>query len=307
MVDVGTPVAPARVAAELTDRTVIARFKDLEVHLVCAHEARATMDEIGRIREIEFRAAGAGRNVARDIDSFDTDFPWYVQLVSWDPAERQIVALYRAIRCSWALRHAGLQALRTSGLFQFSDEFIRDYLSRSVELGRSVVNRTARRALQGLFSIWTGLGAMTREWPDVDYFFGNVSLYRSLPQHAVAAIVDYLRRYHSANPGLVTARYPALPATAELPKEGLSQAAALERLLATAGREGWSFPPILLSYLKAHSGLMWFDAAMDRDFGGAIEVAIAVPTRGVSPRTVKRFVDPYTSMNPRRFILPERP
>ncbi len=308
MVEITPAGDPRRIALELTEDTRVARFKDLEIHLVTAGEAPAAMDEIGRIREREFRKVGAGRNVARDIDSFDTGWPWYSQLISWDPLERQIVAVYRAIHCSWAMRHGGLDALRTSRLFRFSEPFVREYLARSVELGRSVVNQEARRALQGLFSIWTGLGAMTREWPDVGYLFGNVSLYRSLPPDAVARITGYLFRHHRAEAGLVVGRIPyQAPRVDRHESPETTAAEALEAVQREAGRAGWGFPPILLSYLKAHPGMLAFDAAVDADFGDAVEVAIAVPINGLNPRTVLRFLDPYESTNPSRFVLPEAP
>lgn len=308
------------VAEELGSDTRIATFKDLEIHLFSAREAPAAMDEIGRIREREFRAAGAGRGGDRDLDTFDTRWPWYSQLVSWDPEHREIVALYRAIHCGWALRHGGLSALRTSGLFSFSDRFVADYLQHAVELGRSVVNRDAHRAIQGLFSIWTGLGAMTREWADLAWFFGNVSLYRSLPDGAIDAILEYLYRYHRAEPGLVTARVPVDPVgtgrnpdaqKSDLPQPAdardADQPRAFQDLQDRAAAEGWLLPPILVSYLKANPNLIAFDTAEDSDFGNALEVAIAVPIEGVSQRTIKRFIAPYQSINPGRFQLPEAP
>lgn len=314
----GSKVAGNRIARELRGTTLIAHFKDLEVHLINAGEAPATMEEIGRIRELEFRAVGAGRGGELDLDPFDTQWPPYSQLVSWDPEEQEIVALYRAIHCGWALRQGGLPALRTAGLFHFSPRFRAEMLEYSVELGRSVVNQGAKRALAGLFSVWTGLGAITREWPDIRYFFGNVSLYRTLPESAVEALLDYLFRYHAAEPGLVRARKPPVmpaggartgimdddvPARNDQPRAG--QPRALEDLQERAAREGWTVPPILLSYVKAHPGMLAFDVAEDDDFGGALEVAIAVPVAGVSARTVKRFIEPYRSINPSRFLLPE--
>ncbi len=289
------------IAAELTAATMVARFRELEIHLVAAREAPATMEEIGRIREREFVAVGAGRGGEMDLDRYDSQWPWYLQLVSWDPEEEQIVAMYRAIHCGWALQHGGLQALRTAELFRFSDHFRSEYLQYAVELGRSVVNRNARRALAGLFSVWTGLGALMREWTDIRYFFGNVSLYRTLPGEAVAAILGYLFAHHRGETGLVTAHRPVtLAPPPTIP-------GSLEELQTLAGEKGWTVPPILLSYLKAHPGMLAFDVAEDDDFGGALEVAIAVPTTGITPRTMSRFIDPYRSVNSERFNLPQSP
>ncbi len=293
---------------ELTDTTLVARFRELEVHLVHGPEAPATLEEIGRIREYEYRRVGAGRGGFVDLDRHDTQWPWYSQLVSWDPEHREIVAMYRAIRCRWALQHGGLDALRTSALFSYSDEFVSEYLEHSVELGRSVVNSDAHRAISGLFSVWVGLGAMVNEWREVGYFFGNISLYRTLPDAAVDAIVDYLVRFHSAPPGLVMARVPTgrwrtRKESGDPDAHGSPSAAeAFAALQAEAKEAGWSVPPILLSYLKAHPGMFAFDIASDDDFGGALEVAIAVPVAGLSSRTVNRFIAPYQSVNPSRFL-----
>src|SRR6056297_3653849 len=117
---------------ELTAKTMIARFRELEVHLVHGPEAPATLEEIGRIREFAYRRVGAGRGGFVDLDRPDTQWPWYSHRASWDPEYREIVALYRAIRCGWAIENGGLAALRPSELFSFSDEFVSEYLSRSV-------------------------------------------------------------------------------------------------------------------------------------------------------------------------------
>jgi len=311
-----TPTRETRsgeIVNELTGKTMIARFRELEVHLVHGPEAPATLEEIGRIREYEYRRVGAGRGGFVDLDRHDTRWPWYSQLVSWDPEHREIVAMYRAIRCGWALQHGGLDALRTSTLFTYSDEFVSEYLEHSVELGRSVVNSDAHRAISGLFSVWVGLGAMTNEWTEVDYFFGNISLYRTLSDAAVEAIVDYLVRFHSAPSGLVTARVPTgrwrtRRASGDSDTNSSTSAGeSFAALQAEAREAGWSVPPILLSYLKAHPGMLAFDIASDDDFGGALEVAIAVPVAGLSSRTVDRFVTPYESVNPSRFLPAEMP
>lgn len=300
---------PQAIARELTVSTQIAEFRGLQIHLLDGPECPSTLAEIGRIREQEYRRVGAGRGAERDIDRFDLKWPWYRQLVSWDPQNSEVVAAYRAIRCDWALTHGGTAALRTSELFEFDDRFISDYLTDAVELGRSVVNAQARKAVSGLFSVWVGLGALVREWPQIRYFFGNVSLYRSLPQPVSWAIVAYLLHHHRRPELLVQARQPLewVRDILALRRSDTSVPQSFDALQTAVASAGGTVPPILVSYAKAHSAMLAFDVAEDGDFGSAFEIAIAIPVEGLSERTVERFITPYTSTNPRRFDLPDAP
>lgn len=303
MVEIREPVPSDVLRGELGDATRIALFRDVEVHLFAAHEAPQTMQEIGRIRELLYREVGAGRNVAADIDSRDLEWPWYSQMVSFDREHGEIVAMYRLIHCGWAIRHAGAHALRTSTLFRFSERFQVEQLPFLCELGRSVVNRYAVRAVQGLFSVWTGLGALIREWPDLHGFFGNVSVYGDVSEHQLSLLLSYLYARHGDSDNRVTVRDDkhGVAWEAQLPAPS-----SLEELLECASRENFTVPPILVSYLKASPALVAFDTAIDPDFGDAREIAILVPTRGLTTKMRRRIVDPYESRNPGRFVLPER-
>src|SRR5690606_37462802 len=52
----------------------------------------AVMREIGRLREISFRAVAEGSGRRRDLDAFDTH---YEHLVLWDEQEWEIAGAYR--------------------------------------------------------------------------------------------------------------------------------------------------------------------------------------------------------------------
>ena len=43
-----------------------------DIYIITAHDAPNVMREIGRLREIAFRAAGGGTGKSMDIDEFDT-------------------------------------------------------------------------------------------------------------------------------------------------------------------------------------------------------------------------------------------
>ena len=64
--------------------------------------------EVGRLREIAFRAAGGGTGEEADIDGEDRAEGGYHQLIVWDPAAQEIVGGYRFI----VLRRAGSRISR---------------------------------------------------------------------------------------------------------------------------------------------------------------------------------------------------
>ena len=307
------PVPASALAAELRPRTLIRSYKGLEVHVTTAGESPSVMAEIGRIREREYRAVGAGRGAERDLDDHDTGSVCYKQMVAWDPEERELVAMYRFTFGADALEAGDLSRLRTAGLFEFSNGFTADYLPWSVELGRSVVNREAKRAIVGLFVVWAGLGALVAEYPQLRYFFGNVSIYSDWPAPAVDTLLAYLYEHHGGPDALITARPAAAYRSRAVDDarqrlyRGLAAPEARERLLAELGAHGLAPPPILLSYLRATDAMAVFDTARDADFGGALETALWVPTHDLTPKTRHRFIDNYEAENPealRRF-LPE--
>ena len=54
------------------------------------------LKEIGRVRELTFRAAGGGTGKAFDLDEFDLIENCYKQLIVWNPADKEIVGGYRS-------------------------------------------------------------------------------------------------------------------------------------------------------------------------------------------------------------------
>ena len=77
------PSAKRCCAASLLLRSCSARptKSHNDIYVVTAHNAPNVMREIGRLREIAFRAAGGGTGKAVDIDEFDTSDNCYKQLI----------------------------------------------------------------------------------------------------------------------------------------------------------------------------------------------------------------------------------
>ena len=287
---------PAALLGELTPDTRIGSFMGLSLHILHGREKPACMAEIGRIRESEYRRAGAGRNVSRDIDRLDTTPAMYRQLVAWDPQHLELVSMYRFAETSVLIREAGLDALRTHSLFAFSPEFRSRYLSCAIELGRSVVNSRAHRAVAGLFAVWRGLGILLNETDQLGFFFGNVTIPDVLPAQARDHLLRFLYRYYSSDERRQMARardgtgYAFTTPEVPLPADAAS---GREQLIDHFASAGQFVPPILLSYLNATDDLHVFDTARDDDFGGAWETAIAVPVTALTAKARRRFVDGY--------------
>ena len=66
-----------------------------EIYIFTAAECPALMREVGRLREIAFRAAGGGTGEEADIDGEDRAEGGYHQLIVWDPSAQEIVGGYR--------------------------------------------------------------------------------------------------------------------------------------------------------------------------------------------------------------------
>lgn len=63
-------------------------------------EDAPVLRELGRLREIAFRAVGEGSGKRRDVDGYDDD---YLHLILWDEEDRKSSALTALCRprCSW--------------------------------------------------------------------------------------------------------------------------------------------------------------------------------------------------------------
>ena len=72
---------------------------DNELYIITAHDSPKIMQEIGRLRELTFRAAGGGTGKPVDIDDFDTMEDPYKQLIVWDPYQEEILGGYRFHLC----------------------------------------------------------------------------------------------------------------------------------------------------------------------------------------------------------------
>lgn len=280
-----------------------------KLYIVDHHDSPNIMREIGRLRELAFRAAGGGTGKSIDIDEFDVDpvHP-YKQLIVWDPSEEEILGGYRYIVCD----DVEIKNLATSELFNFSEKFQKEYLGNMIELGRSFVQpnyqstRLRSKGIYALDNLWDGLGALVVEHPDHKYFFGKVTMYTSYNVEARNMILYFLRKYFPDNDSLVT---PIEPLAIDMDHEAMDALfddkpyeEAIKLLQKKIRELGENIPPLINSYMSLSPSMKVFGTAINHEFGGVEETGILITVGDIYLRKVERHIKSFIPRFIRRKI-----
>lgn len=299
-------VEPALIARELTDERFLRHTNRAgnEIYVVDAHCAPNTMRELGRLREIAFRAAGGGTGLDCDIDRFDTMERPCQQLIVWNPDSHEIVGGYRfLLGQDMAMRPDGAPDIAFSHLFSYSREFIERYLPQCIELGRSFVRleyqstRAGARALFALDNLWDGLGALSVKYPQVKHLFGKMTMYPNYSHHGRDLILYFLRHYFGDREGLVS---PIRPVSYYGDEAALAACfsgddfrADHARLSQTVRAEGVSIPPLVNAYMSLSPTMRMFGTAINDEFGDVEESGIMISIADMAAEKVARHIDTY--------------
>src|ERR1700733_4085905 len=164
--------------------------RDFAVYLADARQIPLGLQEIGRLREITFRAAGEGSGQPVDLDRFD---PHYLHLFLWNKDKREIAGGYRLGDVPALMSPFGLKGLYTESLFRFNARFVRQ-LGPSLELGRSFIRPEYQRQFAPLLLLWKGIGAYVARHPQYATLIGAVSVSNQYSPASRELIARYFER-----------------------------------------------------------------------------------------------------------------
>ncbi|AEY01956.1 phospholipid/glycerol acyltransferase [Oceanimonas sp. GK1] len=249
--------------------------------------------EIGRLRELAFRAVGEGTGKRRDLDPFDDD---YYQLLLWDPQELEVIGAYRFVPAARQLKRRGVEGLYTHQLFEF-DESMAPFLEQGIELGRSFI-QPAYQGRRSLDYLWFGIGAFLARHPQYRYLFGPVSLSAALPVTARDLLVAFYRLYFSQPTVLARSRRP-LPASPNHLLNafaGNDYRADLQRLKQRLDHLGVAIPTLYKQYaeLCEPGGVQFVDFGTDPDFADCVDGLVVVDLARLKPERYRRYIAPHT-------------
>lgn len=311
------PVSKTLLKSELTPERELrtTNKSNNEIYIVTAQDSPNVMTEIGRLREIAFRSAGGGTGKAVDIDQFDTMENGCRQLIVWNPEAEEIIGGYRYLfGRDWKIDSDGQPILATGHMFHFSDEFMRDYASLTVELGRSFVSleyQNVRRNTKSIFALdnlWDGLGALTVLNPDCKYFFGKMTMYPSFSKRGRDMILYFLRKHFGDKDNLMT---PMEPLKIETPDSELANIFYEEdfkkdyRILNHEVRQlGYNIPPLVNAYMNLSPTMKFFGTAINYEFGDVEESGILIDVDEIFEEKRVRHINSFVKEHPEALSLP---
>lgn len=255
--------------------------------------------ELGRLRELSFRAVGEGTGRSIDVDAYDT---WYEHIVLWDEEMLRVAGAYRVCRTADVLASRGLRGLYTASLFEFGKEALA-HAAEGLELGRSFV-APEYWGSRSLDYLWLGIGAYLRAAPEVRYLFGPVSISADLPIAAREQLVAYYGQHFGApdvlaaslgsqaNPWSTRARHP-FRFLGEAPcYQHLDADASFKLLRNNLDALGAKVPVLYKQYteLCEPGGARFLAFGVDASFGNCVDGLIEVDLHRIKTRKYQRYI-----------------
>lgn len=268
--------------------SIAAGGQNMAIYLYRFGGDSTVMREIGRLREVSFRAVGEGCGRRRDIDVYDSE---YDHIVLWDDEALELVGAYR-LRRTGDLRADAMQKIYSDTLFDYLPA-AQTYLAEGVELGRSFVQPRywGRRSLDLL---WYGIGAYVKKFPEIRYLFGPVSISNSYPTRAKELLVNFYRHYFAAPTPWAQARLPFQSASKEAANRwsGIDYAQGFAQLKAELGALELSVPTLYKQYseLCEDGGVQFADFNIDPDFSDCVDGLVLVDLHYLKESKRKRYL-----------------
>jgi len=265
--------------------------EEYEVYCAEAREIPQILREIGRLRELSFRAEGEGTGKSVDLDRFDVN---YCHLFLWNKPRRELVGAYRLAKTTGILTQFGANGLYTNTLFRFKPGFF-DRLGPALELGRSFVRPEYQRQFAPLLLLWKAIGRYVAQNPENPVLFGAVSISNGYAAASRELMFRCFRAQFAAHPlsALVKPRHPFRSGRLKnwdirafnrliLDSEELSGS------ISEFESDGKGIPILLKQYLKVGGQVLAFN--VDGQFSDVLDGLVVVDLRNTSRKSLQRYL-----------------
>ena len=165
---------------------------DYEVYFTKFDEIPAMMREIGRQRELTFRAVGEGTNLPFDLDEYDKH---YHHLILWDNAAQKIAGAYRMALGSEVMKKHGIKGFYTNSLFDFDQE-LHPFFKKVIEMGRAYISIEYQQKPLPLFLLWRGIVHVCLRNPEHKFLMGGVSISNRFSDFSKSLMIEFMRSHY---------------------------------------------------------------------------------------------------------------
>jgi len=190
---IADPIDPLEIQKEIDylrnrNQALVAEKRHYQVFLSKAAPIPNIIRELGRLRELTFRAIGEGSNLALDLDTFDYH---YDHLILWDQEKNELAGAYRLAVGSEVYPKYGFNGFYVSTLFKFKRK-IRPMLGRSLEMGRAFVVPEHQQKPLPLFVMWNGIKEVMRRHEELEFIVGCASISNNFSKFSRNLMVGFL-------------------------------------------------------------------------------------------------------------------
>ncbi|MCC5918934.1 MAG: lysophospholipid acyltransferase family protein [Cryomorphaceae bacterium] len=246
--------------------------KNYEVYFAEFKDIPAASHEIGRWREIAFRAVGEGTFQPTDLDAFDVH---YHHLFLWDTQSLSIAGAYRVGMGQHIFPKKGLKGFYVPTLFKI-DKPAEVLFSHGLELGRAFVVPEHQQKPLPLFLLWKGIIEILKQYPEHKYITGCVSISNDFSKFSRGLMVAFIKKYffdtemgghiHPRKSFKLKSDKKALEALLNETENDLRK---LDKLLAEIEPGSLRAPVLLKKYIKQNARIAAFN--VDPAFNNALD------------------------------------
>lgn len=287
--EVAEAVAPGLIIDEIEKiREEYTLFSSEQFDVFCTPsiEIPQIMNELGRLREITFRAVGEGTNRSVDLDEYDL---YYNQLFVWDNQNNKIVGAYRVGKGKEILNRYGVKGFYLQSLFRMNRRF-HPTLKQSLELGRSFIIKEYQRRPMPLFLLWKGILYFLLKHSEYRYLIGPVSISNNFSQFSRGLIMKYIREHHFDKK---LSRYvrprtrynvPGFNIDEEVILKNADDLNKFDRFIKEVEPNDYTMPILLKRYLKLNGKIIGFN--LDPKFNDALDGLLVLDLYDVPMETI---------------------
>lgn len=277
--------------AMLPPEACLIQSGELAVYAATAPQIPRLLHEIGRLREITFRAVGEGTGRAVDLDRFDQT---YIHLALWNREKQELVGAYRLGMTDEIVARYGKKGLYTSTLFRYSRKLL-DELGPSLEMGRSFIRQEYQRTFSPLLMLWKGIARVIVLNPKYRRLFGPVSINNQYNTASRQMLEAFLRtnRFDAGLSRFVKPRNPTRKPFRRrwdptILRRTVHSADEMSNLISEIEKDGKGVPVLLKQYLKLGGRLLGFN--VDPNFSDVLDGLIAVDLLHTDRHILDRFL-----------------